>query len=68
MLVVYYYDVYPDGTNGIFNTLKSKLIADEWIRIQGTMRYFGNDRDPLITEDNPGVWLNCPFDVSHITD
>ena len=64
--VAYDYHVEFGGTAGVFSKLQTKLAAGGSMTIGGTMRFFGNDSSPFITEGNSGVWSICPFDATQI--
>jgi len=61
IVVAYDYHTDADGSQGLFNKLKSKLTSGGQISLRGTMRYNGSDSTPFVLDGNPGVWNIVPF-------
>ena len=64
--VAYDYHTDKTGSVGLFNAMKAKLTAGGSITVKGTMRYSGNDENPFVLKNNPGVWNIVPFLAGHV--
>lgn len=63
--VAYDYHTDMDGSKGLFDALKAKLLAGGSIELKGSMRYNGADTDPFKT-DASGVWNVVPFAAADV--